>query len=98
MKFSVYDPETERYYYYSSDREFYVDVTNYYAKIPFIPWQEIKIRFPSHIEPIGSGEWPQGVIVHPDELMRPSCTDRKDWVWAGLLILLEWVLIKARKG
>jgi len=96
MKFSVYDAETQNYYYYSSDESFSVDVDKYYEKIPFLPWQEVKIRLPSDRQEIGMGPWPQGVVVHPDELIVPACKPAStDWIWAGVLLLAEWFLIKS---
>ncbi len=97
MKFSVYDAETQNYYYYSSDESFSVDVNDYYGKIPFVPWQDVKIRLPASRQEIGMGPYPQGVVVHPDELLVPACAPpQRDWIWAAVILVAEWFLIQSQ--
>lgn len=91
MKFSVFDPQTGRYFYYSAGETFFVDLLPDYANRPFLPWQEVKIRLPSSAQPCGSGLVPQGMIVHPEELDSPSCKSQTDWVWALVVLGFRWL-------
>lgn len=97
MIYSVYSKAEGVYYYFSSEENFVVDTPGAYKEIAFLPWQDIKIKFPSKYVPVGGGKMPKGVIVHPDELIRPTCVEETDWIWTVLLLAAQWLLFRVTK-
>lgn len=91
MFYSVYEPDSKRYFHYAAKDPFFVRSTDEYVNAQFVPWQEVQLVLPNDAAPVGSGEEPKGIICHPEQLRKPVCKDEVDILWFLGGFLVKWL-------